>query len=452
MSAFLTVTLVPAGAITAGAKWSINGGVSWNNSGVTLLITPNVQADIVFQAAGDYTTPLPQTVTLSDNQSATLIGNYNALKPETLLERFSKSFQETPGKALDAEVAIPQLYFSASAMSFNFTRSARAGPALMALQNHFGEKYEFLLEGGQIASDFATQAEIDSVAASVAPLLTGSQPFVGGVPFCSGWKILERKLNSWIVRRGAGWSLQPAFDAGFISGFPSGGPFQGDVAQPEIEINGFVINGGGFTFPQLPPINIGGAYVPNIPTPGPQGGGAVISQTKSFLGSVSIHQVNDDGSLNSAMNMTGFLDYSIYSPPPTPPFNSWMQPNAPFVNEPINPISPDFLFDFVGTFTTRALTDFDPGSPGFLQSQITGNFPSSYPVDGTDSWLQNVPPPNVPQVPPYGDQFGSLPWKMILWIGTAWQDIPQVNFIPADVNAPRGAFNIDDYGTFLTVN
>ena len=71
----LAVTLQPAGAITAGAQWQVDGG-AWKDSGATATgLTPGVHA-IAFKDVTGWTTPASQTATVSASQTATAIGTY----------------------------------------------------------------------------------------------------------------------------------------------------------------------------------------------------------------------------------------------------------------------------------------------------------------------------------------------------------------------------------------
>jgi len=71
----LTVNITPAEAVTAGAQWSVDGGMTWNDSGT-----------IITLAAGDYTvqfkeisgwlSPVPQSVQIQQNQLTSAEGVY----------------------------------------------------------------------------------------------------------------------------------------------------------------------------------------------------------------------------------------------------------------------------------------------------------------------------------------------------------------------------------------
>jgi hypothetical protein len=70
----LQVVLQPADAVTAGAQWRVDGG-AWQNSGASQNVLPENRT-IEFKSAGSWTTPPPQTITITHNQSAVVHGNY----------------------------------------------------------------------------------------------------------------------------------------------------------------------------------------------------------------------------------------------------------------------------------------------------------------------------------------------------------------------------------------
>jgi probable HAF family extracellular repeat protein len=70
----LKVTIVPAGAVAAGATWSVNGG-SPQTSGTTLGLPPGTYS-LSFSTIAGYTTPTTTTVTISSNALTTITGTY----------------------------------------------------------------------------------------------------------------------------------------------------------------------------------------------------------------------------------------------------------------------------------------------------------------------------------------------------------------------------------------
>jgi len=79
----LQVTISPAGAISAGAKWGVDGG-AWQNSGATVTNLAVGNHTVSFSMVGGWTTPSNQTVSVSVNSTAAASGAYVAL-PQTLL-------------------------------------------------------------------------------------------------------------------------------------------------------------------------------------------------------------------------------------------------------------------------------------------------------------------------------------------------------------------------------
>ncbi len=72
----LQVTLLPAAAVTAGAQWSISGGVTWHDSGATMDGLPASDYTVTYKTIPDRTTPAPQTVTITEGGTTTATGIY----------------------------------------------------------------------------------------------------------------------------------------------------------------------------------------------------------------------------------------------------------------------------------------------------------------------------------------------------------------------------------------
>lgn len=73
----LRVTIAPAGAINAGAKWIVDGG-SWQASGVTVSGLSVGSHTVSFNSITGWNAPGSQTVTVSSGQTATATGTYTA--------------------------------------------------------------------------------------------------------------------------------------------------------------------------------------------------------------------------------------------------------------------------------------------------------------------------------------------------------------------------------------
>jgi hypothetical protein len=71
----LTVTLLPAGAVSAGAQWQINGGAALN-SGVTVTNLPEGSYTVSFTAIPGWDTPSNQVITVTNGALTTLTAVY----------------------------------------------------------------------------------------------------------------------------------------------------------------------------------------------------------------------------------------------------------------------------------------------------------------------------------------------------------------------------------------
>ena len=73
----VTVTISPAGAVAAGAKWTLDGD-SGHQSGVTLSGVTAGAHTIAFTTVSGYSAPASQSVTVTAGQTATASGTYTA--------------------------------------------------------------------------------------------------------------------------------------------------------------------------------------------------------------------------------------------------------------------------------------------------------------------------------------------------------------------------------------
>jgi hypothetical protein len=73
----LTVTITPAGAVTAGAQWQVDGG-AWQNSGATVSSLSVGSHTVAYKDLANWTKPVNQSVTIVKNQTATATGTYVA--------------------------------------------------------------------------------------------------------------------------------------------------------------------------------------------------------------------------------------------------------------------------------------------------------------------------------------------------------------------------------------
>ncbi len=74
----VTATLAPAGAVTAGAQWRVNGG-AWQNSGSTVTGVATGSATVNFKAVAGWNTPADQVVTVAVGAVASATGTYTQI-------------------------------------------------------------------------------------------------------------------------------------------------------------------------------------------------------------------------------------------------------------------------------------------------------------------------------------------------------------------------------------
>jgi sugar lactone lactonase YvrE len=77
----LVVNLSPAGAVSAGAQWQVNG-VYYNSGDVASALAPG-QYTVSFKSVSSYTTPANQVVTINANAQTTASGTYSVIAPST---------------------------------------------------------------------------------------------------------------------------------------------------------------------------------------------------------------------------------------------------------------------------------------------------------------------------------------------------------------------------------
>ncbi len=77
----IAVTLTPAGAVAAGAAWSLDGGTNWNDSGATVQGLYVKNYAITFAAAAGYVAPAATNYALAAGEAAGLSGTYEEILP-----------------------------------------------------------------------------------------------------------------------------------------------------------------------------------------------------------------------------------------------------------------------------------------------------------------------------------------------------------------------------------
>ena len=75
----ITVTLAPAGAVAAGAAWSVDGGTNWNDSGATVQNLAVKTYAISFLAVDGYAAPATTNYALSAGEAASFTKTYTDL-------------------------------------------------------------------------------------------------------------------------------------------------------------------------------------------------------------------------------------------------------------------------------------------------------------------------------------------------------------------------------------
>jgi len=75
----ISVSIEPAAAVSEGAKWSVDGGATWNESGATVADLDPDEYTVIFSDLGmvRWASPAPIKVTVSSGQTATATGTYS---------------------------------------------------------------------------------------------------------------------------------------------------------------------------------------------------------------------------------------------------------------------------------------------------------------------------------------------------------------------------------------
>ena len=97
----LQVNLAPAGAVSAGAQWQVDGG-AWQSSGATVSgLSAGSSHTLAFNTVSGWTTPGSQTPTITANQTTTTTGTYVVVTTPTMTS-------PTPGSTLNSSSAMFQ--------------------------------------------------------------------------------------------------------------------------------------------------------------------------------------------------------------------------------------------------------------------------------------------------------------------------------------------------------
>ena len=92
----LTVTFSPPDAVTAGAKWHVNGGTAQGN-GATVSLPPGTNYAVTFDSISGWTAPPNQTVQVQRAQTTIVSGNYTPPAGQPLIATVHPSFGELAG-------------------------------------------------------------------------------------------------------------------------------------------------------------------------------------------------------------------------------------------------------------------------------------------------------------------------------------------------------------------
>lgn len=76
----LTVIIIPQEALDAGAKWTIDGGITWNNSGATVTDLAPGQYILEFSIVSGWTKPESRTVDIATGESEAIEEEYTELQ------------------------------------------------------------------------------------------------------------------------------------------------------------------------------------------------------------------------------------------------------------------------------------------------------------------------------------------------------------------------------------
>ena len=483
-------TFMPAYQPTPQGRWSVDNGITYNNSGAMLSLAAGPYT-ISFEVISGVPEPMPLAIVIEDDEVYVRGGAYQiGPSPESLLETGCEALKETKTYALDTIISTP-FFFAASSMDASFSgyRGGQSswggqtivpplppGEAAIAAATMgvvFGQVYSIMLEGGQEASDLISDAELDAIAAIVEPYLTTSGlALPGGIPIFVGYELVRRTPTYWVIQRGKGFSIQPAVDSGYVAGFPTNVCMSwvsiGSTPGNPKTVTGFAAAFNGVQTwpdeapsPYIPP-NPLGAIINGMPNFGldvssggssywvhpiegyPSNGGANISQSGQIDGSVSVHTVNGDGTINAVFVLSETASWvalsSIDNPrPPAPPnlYYPIATPDSlattgmliPLVSAASNTdwysniLDPAILSGGVPNGNYSFFTDFPPkyypGSPDWLWQQ-TDDFNNN--SQWGMYWLRT------------NAQINTMPLVMIFWIGLDVAKVPQVQFTGPAVN------------------
>lgn len=189
--------------------------------------------------------------------------------PETIAERFSKSLEETPGRALNAygNVKIKIFGFSVGSNSIGQTFLQPVGgfptpygqQALSALNQHYGTNYPIIFESFLGNPGITSAGELAQCQAATGNGYSKNFTFGDGSAYpnmiFTPYQLLRIARAKWVIQRGKGCLIQVARNANIYT-YPGGGvvgarifapgtpdlPFYDLPVQTPQIVNGFVVN------------------------------------------------------------------------------------------------------------------------------------------------------------------------------------------------------------------
>jgi uncharacterized repeat protein (TIGR02543 family) len=112
----LTVNLFPAGAVSAGAQWQVDGG-GYRNSGDTASGLVPGSHSVAFKAVSGYTTPTGHSVSISSGANTTDSGTYTVVTPSTYT--LTLNYNPAQGGASPSPL-VPETSHSYGSYSFGY--------------------------------------------------------------------------------------------------------------------------------------------------------------------------------------------------------------------------------------------------------------------------------------------------------------------------------------------
>ncbi len=149
--ASLSVTITPAAAVSAGAKWSVDGGGVWNDSGSSLAALAPGDYTVSYRPIRGWTTPSSERINLTSGSSRSLSGIYQEIQVGSLAVTASP---------LEAKSSSQGWRVSGDAIwaSFDVTRSIDRGTYRLEFGDVSGDKWytpasrDVVITGGETTS------------------------------------------------------------------------------------------------------------------------------------------------------------------------------------------------------------------------------------------------------------------------------------------------------------